>query len=134
LKVNPDYAEARNNLALAYFEAGDLANAKRQYRTLVMINPLLSEPHFDLGVIAYQEKDDEEAIRELRRAVELEPQYAAAWLHLGVVYDHTGRFKEAADAFNVCLDADANEGRCRTGLAAEQERLSTRSSGRRSPF
>ncbi|HEX4622387.1 MAG TPA: tetratricopeptide repeat protein [Myxococcaceae bacterium] len=102
---------------------GDLINARRTYRTLVAVAPMLATPHHDLGVVALKLGHADEAIRELTRATELDPHVAPAWLDLGGALDQAGRFAEARDAFGACLDADTAEERCRTNYSAEVEKL-----------
>ena len=44
--------------------------------------------------------------RELARAASLEPAWSAAQYSLGVVYDASGRYEEAVEAFGAALRAD----------------------------
>jgi tetratricopeptide (TPR) repeat protein len=91
--------------------------AKKQYATVIAINESLADPQHDLGVIALKEGDTEEAIARLRKAVELDPTYANAWLSLGNAYAEAAKYRESADAFTSCLEANPDSIECRNNLA-----------------
>ena len=48
--MNPDYARARNSLAVLLFGQGRLEEAAEHFRILTHIEPGNAQAHFDLGV------------------------------------------------------------------------------------
>lgn len=117
LRVNPDYLEARYNMAKALMRLGKKDEARKQYGTVIAVAPNLADPYHDLGVMALEDGDVEEAISQLRKAVELDPQYANAWLSLGNAYAEAAKFRESVDAFTSCLEADPENAPCRNNIA-----------------
>ena len=113
LKVNPDYNEARYNLALTFVRMGKKDLARKEYQTVLAVNANLADPHNDLGLLALEEKNYPEAITHLSKAVELSPGFAEAWSNLGLAYSEAGKFQEAKDAFASCLEADPENIVCR---------------------
>jgi Tfp pilus assembly protein PilF len=116
LKVNPDYLEARYNLALTFFYMKDKDKARKEYQTIVAINPNLADPWHDLGIMALEDGDLEEAEESLTRAVQLDPRYASAWLNLGLAYTEAGKFEKASDAYRACIEVDPQNVQCRQNL------------------
>ncbi len=113
LKVNPDYLEARWNLALSLVCLKDYEKAKKQLRTIIEINSQLADPHNQLGQILFMEGQQEEGIQHLQQAVALDATFADAWWNLAKAYFELGRFKEAKDAVTSCLEAKPEHVQCR---------------------
>ena len=70
------------------------------------------------------ELDDhlDEAIVHLREALRINPNYADAWTNLGNAYFQTGRFGEAANAFQRALLIKPNLDPARRGFQAAKAR------------
>ncbi|MGA9521015.1 MAG: tetratricopeptide repeat protein [Myxococcaceae bacterium] len=116
LKVNPDYLEARYNLALTFFYMGEKAKARKEYQTIVAINPNLADPWHDLGIMALEDGALEEAEEAFTKAVQLDPRFASAWLNLGLAFTEAGKFDKAADAYRACIEVEPNNVQCRQNL------------------
>ena len=85
LKINPDYAQAHNNLANSYKEKGSLLEAIQSYHLAISINPNFSEAFNNLGN-AYKECNQiENAIDSYLTAIEHNIHYAEAFNNLGIV-------------------------------------------------
>ena len=46
--MNPDYIEARYNLALTFKSMNKVAAARKEYRTVLEVNPNIADAHADL--------------------------------------------------------------------------------------
>lgn len=117
LKVNPDYTEARYNLALTLWRLGKRPQARKEYETILAVNPNLADPHHDLAIMDFEDGDMDGAIANARAAVERDASFANAWLTLGNAYAEKGKFGEAKDAFTSCLEADPENAACRNNVA-----------------
>lgn len=116
LKVNPDYTEARYNLARTYRQMKKYPEARKELMTIVAINPNLADPYHEICLMDLDEGQLEAAIEECSKAVQIDAAFAGAWLTLGVAYLEAGRCPEAPQAFGSCIEADPNFIQCRNNL------------------
>jgi predicted O-linked N-acetylglucosamine transferase (SPINDLY family) len=84
--------------AVAFHQAGRLAEAERAYRAIVAVEP----HHFDalhlLGVVLMQQGDNDEAAALIARALKRNPRSFDALYNLGIALNTLGRHKEAVGA------------------------------------
>lgn len=116
LKVNPDYTEARYNLARAFRFMKEYAKSKKELMTIIAINPNLADPYHDLCLMELDGGDLEVAIENCSKAVQIDASFDNAWLSLGVALLEAGRCPEAPQAFQSCIDANPNSIECRNNL------------------
>lgn len=116
LKVNPDYTEARYNLARTFRQMKKYPEARKELMTIVAINPSLADPYHELCLMDLDEGQLEEAISQCSKAVQLAANFAGAWLSLGVALLEAGRCPDAPQAFSQCIEADPNLLQCRHNL------------------
>lgn len=117
LKVNPDYLEARRNLAEAWLKLGDLAQAERAARHLLASDPQLVEAYLLLGGISLAREEWPKAEGFFQRAIALRTAEASAWKGLGLAQERQARWALAAQAYEACLDQQADAQECRDGLS-----------------
>lgn len=73
LKLNPNSAEAYNNIGFAYFDKGDIDNAIIQHKKALEVNPKLANAYYGLA-LAYEKKDKvQDAITNWDKYIELAP-------------------------------------------------------------
>ncbi len=73
LKLNPNSAEAYNNIGFAYFDKGDIDNAIIQHKKALEINPRLANAYYGLA-LAYEKKDRvQDAITNWDKYIKLSP-------------------------------------------------------------
>src|SRR5207245_422471 len=78
LALDPDCASAHSNLAVAFVQAGDLAEAESHYRKALAGKPT-AENRNGLGYVLARRGDTEAAIAEFRKATELNPRFTPAY-------------------------------------------------------
>ena len=103
IRLQPDYAEAHNNLGVVLVQAGDDPGAIAAFREAVRISPDYADAHANLGA-ALAPTDSEEAVRELEKAVALAPTLVKARFNLASAYGASpghGRAKEIAELREV---------------------------------
>ena len=81
--------------ALAALQAGQLADAEAQFKTLTEVLPNLAEAHYNLGYLYDKRGAGTEAEAEFRRALELQPENAEAVVALATLVDKKGRGEDA---------------------------------------
>jgi DNA-binding winged helix-turn-helix (wHTH) protein/Flp pilus assembly protein TadD len=112
--LGPDSAEAHTSLAMALHTlVGDDANADREFRRALAIDPEYATAHAWYGMMLTLHGDFEEARRQVAAALRLDPVSPAsyAWLARDSYYTH--RYREAATY-------------AREALALEPHRFETR--------
>jgi hypothetical protein len=78
LRIQPSYAEARNNLAVILMKEGRVAEAEVEFRKALKYKPDLAEAHSNLGAALVPQEKFEEAAAHFARALELKPDYDVA--------------------------------------------------------
>lgn len=71
LEVNPNSVAARNNLAVALWQDGDLAGAIGELREVLRLRPERGDSHLNLGLILLEADQPKEAIPVLEAALRL---------------------------------------------------------------
>jgi tetratricopeptide (TPR) repeat protein len=78
LEIQPDLAEAHNNLGTALARKGSQHEAIAQYEAALSLRPDSPEPHNGLGGVLFSQRKIKEAIWHFGRALEIRPNFAHA--------------------------------------------------------
>ena len=106
IRANPEDAETRVELGLAYHKMGQLSKAIKAYLTALEIRSNLVTAYKNLGA-AYDELGQfVDALKVYAKAIILTPQDAELRNDLGNVYFNIGSYNEAIKAFKQALDID----------------------------
>ena len=116
IAVEPNNAEAHNDLGNALNEKGQLDEAIAAYRQAVALDPNFSEAHNNLGVVRFQGKLDE-AIASYGRAIALSPNFAEAHNNLGTGLQEKGQLDEAIAAYRRAIAYKPNYAESHSNLA-----------------
>ena len=73
IQINPDYAEAHNNLGAVFKELGEFQKAISCYEKAIQINPDYADAYDNLGSILVSLKKFDEAIKIYQQALRLKP-------------------------------------------------------------
>lgn len=95
LALEPDHAQAHNNLGVALARRGNLARAVEHYRRALEAEPRYAKAHNNLAVALMQRGELERAVDHLRQALRIEPDYAEAHDNLGIALAARGRYEDA---------------------------------------
>lgn len=93
--LQPDFADAWQNLAVAHASLGAFPEAIAAYRKALQLDPDLWRAHNGLGVALMSLGRVDEAVASYREAVRLAPGYAQARNNLGAAYGMKGKGNEA---------------------------------------
>ena len=106
IQLDPAYADAYNNLGVAYGNKGMTDAAIEQFRKAIELNPGSAEAHNNLGFAYGKAGKVDEGIEEYKTAISLQPAYAEAYNNLGIAYGELGRVQEEADAYRRTIRLD----------------------------
>jgi Flp pilus assembly protein TadD len=98
-KVNESRVEEHRNLGIAFYKAGMLEEALREFRRVLDLRPSDSSAPLFLGLIAIRQARWEEAAQSLRHAAEAGVPRPAALHNLGFALEQLGRLDEAEAAY-----------------------------------
>jgi Flp pilus assembly protein TadD len=103
ITVNPRYAKARSNLAVALMSAGRLAEARAELRAALDVAPRSVELLVNLALVEKGDRHLERAIEILVRAVGSSPEHAVVHYNLAVLYEEHDSLALAVDHYNAFL-------------------------------
>jgi cytochrome c-type biogenesis protein CcmH/NrfG len=112
VRLNPNSAEARTDLAEFYLEApgivgGGRDKAEAQAQKLASMDPV--KAGWVKGRLAEKKKDSVSAEREYRAAIDASHGAALAWLNLALFYRHSARLDQMEDAIRHASSAQMNQ-------------------------
>jgi len=99
-------------------EAGEDAEAEKEYREAERINPNNGQVLMEMAKMLTSQGDLMEALTRLTRAVELMPSAAAVHYQIGVLYRRLGRTDEAERHLNAFRQLQADKAQ-QSGSAAK---------------
>ena len=106
LKLQPNFADACNNLASIFSQMGDVQRAVEYYSAALRINPRLADVHQNLGDLWLSQGSStlQSAQRCFREALLLAPKSARAWRGLGDASREAGEHSKAVELYGeVCV-------------------------------
>lgn len=96
LRIKPDYAEAHNDLGIAFATQGMFEEAAKSFQEAVRLKPADALSHSNLASALRDLGHLDEAVAIYREAVRLKPDYAEAYLQLGITLTRQGKQQEAS--------------------------------------
>src|SRR6266571_1160185 len=103
LRLNPDYADAHNNVGAVLADQGRLAEAIEHYREALRLKPDYADAHYNWGNALAQQGKPAEAIEHYRQALRIKPDDALSHTNWGVELAQQGKLAEAIDHFLEAL-------------------------------
>jgi tetratricopeptide (TPR) repeat protein len=100
-RVDPELADAWNNLGIAYAHLGSLSGAESCYRAAIRIDPRLTSAYLNLAGVLLRRGEREAALRNLRAAEKLDPDNPSIDYGRCLVRA-SRRMAEAAAASHAC--------------------------------
>jgi tetratricopeptide (TPR) repeat protein len=114
-KVNDSRVDEHRNLGIAFYKAGMLEEALREFRRVVDLRPGDSSSPLFLGLIAIRQARWEDAAEALRRAADAGVPKPAALHNLGFALEQLGRLDEAEAAYGDAAGRARDDARVMLG-------------------
>lgn len=127
VEVSPRSARSYENLSRELYASGNIIGAIEMARTALAINPRGSQYDFLMGTLFVIKDDIPSAINAFTRSVNRNPLFVEGYYHLAKLYERTGLFSEAADAYRRLLASPGvDEGGYREKAVSGLRQLSER--------
>ena len=123
LAINPDFAEAHNNLGNAFTELGKLDEAVASCHKALAIKPDLAEAHNNLGTALKELGKLDEAVTSYRKALAINHDFVEAHYNLGNAFIKLGKLDEAVASFHKTLAIEPNFVEAHINLGAALKEL-----------
>jgi tetratricopeptide (TPR) repeat protein len=101
-QLNPLDVEGQCDMAAAFLQVGQFADAERIFRWVLTIQPY-APAYNGLGIIADKRNDAADARKNFERAVQVDPTYVEGQLNLGIVCADAHDLPCARNAFKAFL-------------------------------
>ena len=123
IRINPQDAEARNNLGNTLRALGRLEEAAVSYRKSIALKPYYAEAHSNLGLTLQELGRFEEAEGSCRQAIVIKPDFAGAHNSLGAAQQELGKFEEAEASYKQAILLKPDYAEAHNNLGATQQEL-----------
>ena len=120
VELAPDWIEAHINLGVAYYQMGQLSDARAAFAAAVALDPLNGISRYNLGCTLEEMGEYDGAIEQLVRAARAMPGHADVHFNLALAYEKRGERRAARDQWTLYLRHAPN------GTWAEQARARLR--------
>ncbi|MCB1093970.1 MAG: tetratricopeptide repeat protein [Verrucomicrobiae bacterium] len=117
LALNPQFIQARFNLAHVYLQLKEFDLAILQYQSVLGSDPGNALAHSNLGRIFDQKRDPSRAATHYRRAIENDPNLFEPHNRLGVILARQGSYSEAAKLFARAVQINPDHSLAHVNLA-----------------
>jgi Flp pilus assembly protein TadD len=115
--IDPESTEVYRLLGRTSAAQGKTEEAMQAYRRAIELNELDAWSMNNLGLLFLEKQRAEEALPLFTKAAELRKEVPAFHNNLGMALEHTGRFRDAAVAYNSALTADPGYHKAKQNLA-----------------
>jgi len=106
IRLNPHYAEAYNNRAIARDNKGDYDGAIADYTEALRLRPDDADTYYNRGHSYRVKGDPDRAIADYTEAIRLNPLYASAYFSRGLAHDDKGEFETTIADYAEALRLD----------------------------
>ena len=104
LKINPNLAEAYNNLGFIFRSEGQNEKAKECYEKALKIKPHFTNANQNLGLIYQKLGNYEEAKNCYEKVIDVNPDLISVQYNLGLVFQKLGNYEEAKNCYEKVID------------------------------
>lgn len=103
IDLAPTWIEAHINLGVAYYQMGQLEEARAAFLSAVQIDPGSGISRYNLGCVLEEEGDIDQAIDHLRRAAAIMPAHADVHFNLALAYEKKNERRQALEQWQLYL-------------------------------
>jgi tetratricopeptide (TPR) repeat protein len=123
IALDPGFASAHNQIGYLILQAGQSAEAEKEFKIALSLDPHYAEAQNNLGTLYGQQGNDAAAEQLFRQAVRNDPGYAQAFVNLGVTLASESRFAEADSALQYALRIEPNNKEAKDACAMVEAQM-----------
>ena len=123
VQLEPQDAEAHNNLGVMLRKLRRLDDAEASCRKAITLKPNYAQAHFNLGNTLKELGKLDEAETSYRKAITLKPDYAKAHSNLGVTLQELGKLKEAEASYKKAIELKSDYAEAHNNLGVTLKEL-----------
>ncbi|MGA8223604.1 MAG: tetratricopeptide repeat protein [Candidatus Acidiferrales bacterium] len=97
VELAPDWIEAHINLGVAYYQMGQLSDARAAFFNAVQLDPMNGISRYNLGCTLEELGELDEAVEHLERAARAMPAHADVHFNLALAYEKRGERRRARE-------------------------------------
>lgn len=103
IDLAPNWIEAHINLGVAYYQMGQLGDAREAFLSAVQLDPGSGISRYNLGCVLEEQGDIDLAIDHLRRAATIMPAHADVHFNLALAYEKKNDRRAALEQWQLYL-------------------------------
>jgi tetratricopeptide (TPR) repeat protein len=103
IDLAPNWIEAHINLGVAYYQMGQLGEAREAFFSAVQLDPGSGISRYNLGCVLEEQGDIDMAIDHLRRAAAIMPAHADVHFNLALAYEKKNDRRAALEQWQLYL-------------------------------
>ena len=108
LKIDPNHAEAHNNLGTLFNNLREKHKAKSCFEKAIEINPNYADAHHNLGTIFHELREKQKAKECYEKVIAINPNYVHAYHNLISTLIKQSKFKEAELSYQKAIELIPN--------------------------
>jgi len=108
IKAKPDFTDAYDSLGWLCFESGRYAEAADAFSGKLRLSGYDPQTEYNLAIALMMTNKDGEAIEHMKRVMTYLPDSFDAHYNLGLLYERTGRMREASEQAGLALKLATN--------------------------
>ena len=116
LELDPNYANAHNNLGVIFQGLGENQKAKDYFEKAIEINPDYVDAYNNLGAIFGNLGENQKVKDCFEKVIKIDPNYTSAHFNLGVMFKQLGENQKAINCYEKAIEIDPNYADAHYGL------------------
>ena len=118
LKIKPNFAQAHNNIGIAFREKGELATSIGAFKQALKLDPTYAAAHNNLGISMKIIGELDAAIECYEHAIKINLNYPEAYNNMGNALSNKGDLDKAIDCYKKALKVKPEYAVAKKGLGA----------------
>jgi Tfp pilus assembly protein PilF len=107
IQKSPHIARLYNNRGYAYFDQGNLTQARADYNKAIELDPNYALPYNNRGNVYTKQGNFTQAMSDYNKAIEINSKYAEVYNNRGNLYDKQGNFTQAMFDFTKAIELNS---------------------------
>ncbi len=109
IEIQPNFAQAYNNLGSVYFLSGSYPESIEEYKRAIELKPDYAEAYYNLAMVYEATEDINQAIDSYRMVIGIRPDHERAHQGLGSAYKTLREYDKAAKEYQRALSINPHD-------------------------